>query len=112
MRETRRADREVPGEEQLERIDRPAGDEQPFGGLEVVEDLRDVEQDAIANKKTLPVRFGKSFARIEIILLYFVTFSLSTYWIWQERWLSGLLPLMILPLARRVPATRRQGLQM
>ena len=67
--------------------------------LIAINNLRDVETDRFVNKKTLPVRFGKTFARYEIAFLCFVPFFMQVYW-WQQG-LNKLafLPLLALPLA-------------
>jgi 1,4-dihydroxy-2-naphthoate octaprenyltransferase len=66
--------------------------------LIAVNNLRDVEGDKLVHKKTLPVRFGQTFARYEIAFLSFVPFLLSIYWV-----LVGFpwtcLSLLALPLA-------------
>lgn len=48
--------------------------------LIAINNLRDVEEDTKTGKKTLAVRFGKTFARVEITLLYLVTLGLCFYW--------------------------------
>ena len=48
--------------------------------LIAVNNLRDVDGDTLVHKKTLPVRFGKTFARFEIALLVFIPFVLLPYW--------------------------------
>ena len=44
-----------------------------------INNLRDIEDDAAVNKKTLAVRFGKTFARAEITLLALFPFALNVY---------------------------------
>lgn len=44
-----------------------------------INNLRDIEDDALVNKKTLAVRFGKTFARAEITLLAILPFALNVY---------------------------------
>lgn len=48
--------------------------------LIAINNLRDVEEDTKTGKKTLAVRFGKTFARVEITLLYLITLALCFYW--------------------------------
>ena len=48
--------------------------------LIAINNLRDVEGDKLVNKKTWPVRFGKTFARLEIAALCFVPFMMQGYW--------------------------------
>ena len=45
--------------------------------LIAINNLRDVESDRLVDKRTLPVRFGKNFARLEIAILAFCPFILS-----------------------------------
>lgn len=68
--------------------------------LIAINNLRDIEQDRLVDKKTLPVRFGVSFAKIEITVLIILTYLLNFYW-WSSYnlfWVS-VLPLLTLPLA-------------
>jgi len=44
-----------------------------------INNLRDIKDDTLANKKTLAVRFGKKFARCEITALAFLPFILNFY---------------------------------
>lgn len=44
-----------------------------------INNLRDIKDDATVNKKTLAVRFGQKFARIEITALAFLPFVLNFY---------------------------------
>lgn len=67
--------------------------------LIAINNLRDVEGDTLVEKKTLPVRFGQSFARWEILSLCLVPFVLNFYW-----WILGFrvaagLSLLALPAA-------------
>jgi 1,4-dihydroxy-2-naphthoate polyprenyltransferase len=67
--------------------------------LIAVNNLRDIEGDRLVNKKTLPVRFGKSFARYEIAVLCFLPFVLQLYW-WQLGFLwAAIAALASIPLA-------------
>ena len=70
--------------------------------LIAINNLRDIEQDKKVNKLTLAVRLGQRYSKIEIILLFFFTFGLGTYWIYHGFIAAGLLPLVTLPLARRL----------
>ncbi len=67
--------------------------------LIAINNLRDIEGDARVNKKTLPVRFGKSFARIEIAALLLLPFLLNLFWISKGLVLAGILPMLLLPMA-------------
>ncbi len=56
-----------------------------------INNLRDIKDDTEANKKTLAVRFGKTFARVEITFLALLPFLISIF-------LHNLWPLLVLPL--------------
>ena len=74
-----------------------------IGALETVllaiNNLRDCEEDVKANKRTLAVRFGTTFARWEITVLLFLPFLLGAYWVLNEEILAASLPWLTLPLA-------------
>lgn len=70
--------------------------------LIAINNLRDVDGDRLVNKKTLPVRFGKKFARWEIAFLCMAPFALGVYWWIQGFYFSFFLPLLLLPLAIRI----------
>ncbi|OFZ19560.1 MAG: 1,4-dihydroxy-2-naphthoate octaprenyltransferase [Bdellovibrionales bacterium RBG_16_40_8] len=70
--------------------------------LIAINNLRDINQDRKARKKTLAVRFGINFVRIEIAALILLTFILQFFWYKNTKnWLT-LLPLLLLPLAASV----------
>jgi len=54
--------------------------------LIAINNLRDVEEDTLSNKRTLAVRFGKQFGRWEIWSLHVVTLLLGVYWWWAHDW--------------------------
>lgn len=66
----------------------------------VVNNLRDIETDRRANKRTLAVRLGRRGTQIEYLLLLLVAYALPL-WLWlgmgQSPWV--LLPWLSLPLA-------------
>lgn len=68
--------------------------------LIAINNLRDIEQDRLANKKTLAVRFGRGFARFEILFLILATFALLCFWAFTHQWLAMVLPLVSFPLCR------------
>jgi len=68
----------------------------------VVNNLRDVESDRLSNKRTLAVRFGEQFTRLE-----FVTCILGAYIIPAGLWGSGKLPLLSLLVVFTVPLAVR-----
>lgn len=64
-----------------------------------VNNFRDMFEDAEVNKKTLAVRFGKTFARSEIAFCTFVPFLLNFLWIPYGHLAAGLFPWCAFPLA-------------
>lgn len=70
--------------------------------LIAINNFRDATQDRLVDKKTLAVRFGPSFARAEILVLVLGPFVMGAFWAAQGARLSALLPLAMVPLARRV----------
>jgi 1,4-dihydroxy-2-naphthoate octaprenyltransferase len=70
--------------------------------LLAINNLRDVNQDVLVNKKTLAVRFGKKFARLEIAILSFVPFFLNFYWYSKGLLWAAILPALALPIAIRL----------
>lgn len=67
--------------------------------LIAINNLRDIEGDKLVDKKTLPVRFGKTFAKVEIFILIFFPYILNLYWIYHGFWWPAILSLLTLPLA-------------
>ena len=65
----------------------------------VVNNLRDRDADIISEKKTLAVRFGKTFSKIQFIMLVMLPFVLPFH-LWRQ-WnkMSFLLTLFTLPIA-------------
>lgn len=64
-----------------------------------VDNLRDIVADRKASKRTLAVRFGTTFARMEITLLVFLPYLGSFFWLVTGYYASALFPLLTLPLA-------------
>lgn len=64
--------------------------------------LRDIVGDALANKRTVAVRFGKRVARLEITAMILLAFMLGMGWMSQGYTFSALLPSFMLPLALRI----------
>lgn len=77
--------------------------------LIAINNLRDVAGDSLVGKKTLPVRFGKTFARIEIASFCLFPFLMGGFWWSQGHYLAAWLPFLTLPLglviAKRVMET-------
>ena len=70
--------------------------------LIAINNLRDAPQDALVGKRTLAVRFGVLFSRVEILVLALAPFLISAYWFRQGQGLAAILPLCVFPLARRL----------
>lgn len=79
-----------------------------IGGLQVglfavvliaINNFRDMAQDKIANKKTLAVRFGAKFMKLEILFCLLLPFVLQVAWYQQGYVMAALLPFLVLPLS-------------
>ena len=67
----------------------------------VVNNYRDVETDAAAGKRTLVVRFGRRFARLQFMFSLQVALAVPLVLFWRGHWAWWcLLPLALEPLAR------------
>lgn len=66
-----------------------------------VNNLRDRVGDARANKRTLVVRLGERFARVEHAVCLLLPFAIFTGLYLQSTWTGWLAPLVALPLAVR-----------
>ena len=79
----------------------------------VVNNYRDVETDAAANKRTLVVRWGRRAARAQFILSLAVAFAVPAVFLLRGHRAWVLLPLALLPLAwshaRRLRADHSAG---
>jgi 1,4-dihydroxy-2-naphthoate octaprenyltransferase len=82
--------------------------------LLVINNLRDVEGDRRSNKKTLAVRFGETFARVEVIFFALTPFAALWLLAWTRSQWGLLLPMAALPLAGLVivRALRGRGAQL
>ena len=66
----------------------------------VVNNIRDMETDIVTGKKTLAVRWGKSFSHIEFSILVIVPFIIPLCMWWNTRYnMSLLITLFALPIA-------------
>jgi 1,4-dihydroxy-2-naphthoate polyprenyltransferase len=70
--------------------------------LIAINNMRDAPQDALVGKKTLAVRFGLTFARIEIMLLILIPYFLGYYWVYRNAFWVTVFPVVAFPLARRI----------
>lgn len=61
--------------------------------------FRDMHEDIEDGKLTLAVRFGKTFARLEIAVLTFLPFFLGLVWIFLGYSEAALVPLLLIPMA-------------
>ncbi|HYK00564.1 MAG TPA: 1,4-dihydroxy-2-naphthoate polyprenyltransferase [Thermoanaerobaculia bacterium] len=67
--------------------------------LIVINNLRDVAGDRTSNKRTLAVRFGERFARVEVAFFALVPFVAIGWLAWMRTQWGLLMPLAALPLA-------------
>jgi 1,4-dihydroxy-2-naphthoate octaprenyltransferase len=70
--------------------------------LIAINNLRDAPQDALVAKKTLAVRFGLTFGRIEIAFFVVAPFALGFYWMTNGHPSATYLPFLGFIFARRV----------
>lgn len=70
--------------------------------LIAINNLRDLDQDALVNKKTLAVRLGPKLGRFEVLGLVLGSYALGFYWLSRDFKYAFALPLLALPLAVRV----------
>ena len=66
----------------------------------VVNNLRDADTDKLSGKRTVAVRFGKKFSKIQYSILMLIPFLLPLYIWWNfENELSLLITLFVLPIS-------------
>ncbi len=70
--------------------------------LIAINNLRDRDGDLLANKMTLAVRFGKTFARAEISALLVTPFLLNFYWLSSGYAVAAIFTLFMAPMAFRI----------
>ncbi|MFC7199396.1 1,4-dihydroxy-2-naphthoate polyprenyltransferase [Halospeciosus flavus] len=71
----------------------------------VVNNVRDLEEDRTTGKRTLAVRFGYGFSRVEYVGLLVLAYVTPVWFYLQGYGLAVFLPLLTLPLAVRVART-------
>lgn len=69
--------------------------------LIAINNMRDAPQDARVEKRTLAVRFGLHFARLEIAFFVIAPFILGAYW-YKTHYAAAILPFVSFLFARRV----------
>jgi 1,4-dihydroxy-2-naphthoate octaprenyltransferase len=69
--------------------------------LIAINNMRDAPQDKGVNKRTLAVRFGLGFARMEIAFFVIAPFLIGFFWS-RQHFAAAVLPFMAFPFARRV----------
>lgn len=67
--------------------------------LIAINNLRDRRGDALVGKRTLAVRFGPTFSRVEITALALLPFAMNVFWWLEGDRVAALLPLIALPFA-------------
>lgn len=76
----------------------------PIGALTtcilIIDDIRDREFDLVKGKKSVAVRFGPSWSRLEFVAFIMIAY-LAPFWLWLSLDMSAwiLLPLLTLPFA-------------
>jgi 1,4-dihydroxy-2-naphthoate octaprenyltransferase len=72
--------------------------------LIAINNLRDAPEDEKVGKKTLAVRFGLNFARVEIAFLAVTPVFLGVFWYRTGVFDAAILPMMCVPIVRRILA--------
>jgi len=72
--------------------------------LIAINNLRDIDEDRSTDKRTLAVRFGMSFARIEILVFALLPLLVGVFWRRADFPQAFLLPLLLIPLAAYIVA--------
>lgn len=70
--------------------------------LIAINNLRDRTGDVLVGKKTLAVRFGVKFSRVEIAALCFLPFLINLYWWFEGYKIAAMISMLALPLAIKV----------
>jgi 1,4-dihydroxy-2-naphthoate octaprenyltransferase len=67
--------------------------------LIAINNFRDMFSDSRVGKKTLPVRFGKTFARYEIAFLILAPVAMNIYWVFSGFWPVAVCTAFLWPLS-------------
>ncbi len=70
--------------------------------LIAINNFRDMHQDRKVSKKTLAVRFGSKFMRVEIFLCSFVPALMGLHYFYEGLSWAFVFPLMVIPLALKI----------
>jgi 1,4-dihydroxy-2-naphthoate octaprenyltransferase len=70
-----------------------------------INNLRDLEQDRLVNKKTFAVRLGPKLGRYEVLVLILGAFALNFYWLARNDGYAFVLPLISLPMGLQLAWT-------
>ena len=65
----------------------------------IVNHLRDIKEDTLAGRRSLVVRFGASFGRMEWLIVRWIPYLLGFYWVFQQNALAAFLPFVLLPFS-------------
>lgn len=72
--------------------------------LIAINNLRDLDQDRLVNKRTLAVRLGPRLGRLEVLFLVLASFALNLFWLSRGNGLAFALPFLAAPLALKLTA--------
>lgn len=70
--------------------------------MSIINNLRDVVEDARNNKRTLAVRFGSTFSRIELAVMIFTPYALNVFAFYNDSILIAAAPFLALALGAKV----------
>lgn len=70
--------------------------------LIAINNYRDMVGDSEVGKRTLAVRFGQKFAKVEIVSLSVLPYIMNLYWFFQQKMGPVILPILAMPLTLHV----------